>query len=113
MPKLSGISLLRALPHPPAVIFTTAYTEYALEGFELEAVDYLLKPISFERFLAVNKAQQFIVAQEAPEGRRLSSSAGGPETLSGTTGGDYVPGGIRRLCKKVHTEKKLYVPKTT
>ncbi len=57
MPKLSGISLIRSLLKPPEVIFTTAYPEFAVEGFELEAIDYLLKPFSFERFLkAVNKA---------------------------------------------------------
>ena len=50
MPELSGISLVKALPHPPLVIFTTAYPEYAVEGFDLEAVDYLVKPISLERF---------------------------------------------------------------
>jgi DNA-binding LytR/AlgR family response regulator len=57
LPKLSGINFLKTLPAPPLVIFTTAYPEYAVEGFELDAVDYLVKPISFERFLkAINKA---------------------------------------------------------
>jgi DNA-binding LytR/AlgR family response regulator len=57
MPKLSGISLLKSLPKPPLVIFITAYAEHAVEGFELEAVDYLLKPFSFERFVkAINRA---------------------------------------------------------
>ncbi len=57
MPKLSGMKFYRSLVSPPKVIFTTAYPEYAVEGFEVDAIDYLLKPFPFERFLkAVNKA---------------------------------------------------------
>ena len=56
MPKLTGIGFIKTLAHPPKIIFTTAYKEYAVDAFDLDAVDYLLKPISLERFLkAVNK----------------------------------------------------------
>lgn len=59
MPQLLGTNFIRTLKNPPKVIFTTAYRKYAIEGFELNAVDYILKPISFERFLqAVNKVMQ-------------------------------------------------------
>ena len=61
MPKLSGISFVRNLKNPPLIIFTTAYSEYALEGFELNAIDYLKKPFSFERFCqAFFKAEELI-----------------------------------------------------
>jgi two-component system LytT family response regulator len=56
LPKLKGMAFLKTLSHPPAVIITTAYHQYAVEGFDLNVTDYLLKPIEFERFLvAVNK----------------------------------------------------------
>jgi len=59
MPQLTGIEFLRTLSNPPLVIFTTAYPNYAVEGFELNAVDYLLKPISLDRFVkGVNKAAE-------------------------------------------------------
>ena len=51
MPKLLGTDFIRNLSHPPKIIFVTAYREYAVEGFELDAVDYLVKPVSFERFV--------------------------------------------------------------
>lgn len=61
MPNINGIEMIRSLSNPPFVIFTTASKDHAIAGFELDAVDYLVKPISFERFLkAVNKARNHI-----------------------------------------------------
>jgi DNA-binding LytR/AlgR family response regulator len=61
MPDLSGIQFLKTLKKPPLVVFTTAYSEYALESYDYDAVDYLLKPIEFERFVkAANKAGEML-----------------------------------------------------
>lgn len=61
MPEMTGIEFLKTLSKAPAVIFTTAYERYALEGYELSVIDYLLKPFSFSRFLsAVNKATELL-----------------------------------------------------
>lgn len=66
MPQLTGTEFLKTLSKPPLVIFTTAYANYAVEGFELNAIDYLLKPISLERFMkAVNKAIEQYEMQKA------------------------------------------------
>lgn len=69
MPDLSGMDFVKSLQHPPKVIFTTAYSEYALEGFKVDAVDYLLKPIGYSDFLkATQKAKtRFFSAPTAPE----------------------------------------------
>ena len=59
MPDISGIDFLKSLSHPPMIIFTTAYSEHAVQSFELDAIDYLLKPFSLSRFLkACNKANE-------------------------------------------------------
>lgn len=61
LPKLKGLDFIKTLHHPPQIILTTAYHQYALEGFELEVVDYLLKPIEFSRFLkAVNRVSRIL-----------------------------------------------------
>ncbi len=68
MPKLTGIDFIKTSPALPAVIFTTAYPEYAIEGYELDILDYLLKPVSFNRFLkAALKAQEFLGARTRHE----------------------------------------------
>ncbi len=68
MPKITGIEFLRASPSLPPAIMTTAYTEYAIEGFELDVLDYLVKPFSFERFLkACNKARDFYELRRRPD----------------------------------------------
>lgn len=70
MPEITGIDFLKSLKDPPMVIFTTAYQDYAVEGFELNAIDYLLKPFSYDRFAkAVKKAEELSKLKEEHEQR--------------------------------------------
>lgn len=74
MPRITGLDFFKSLPHPPPVIFTTAYPQFALEGFEVNALDYLVKPFSFERFLkAALKAKEFYEVRETNQGNTASS----------------------------------------
>ena len=74
MPQITGIDFVKSLSNPPVIIFTTAYADYAVEGFELSATDYLLKPISMDRFMqAVNKAEVEIERRNADSNGNESS----------------------------------------
>jgi DNA-binding LytR/AlgR family response regulator len=78
MPDISGIQLLKSLHHKPLVIFTTAFSKYATDGFDLDVIDYLLKPYSFERFLkAVNKVHEYIDLRD-----RASNQANAKEIVA-------------------------------
>lgn len=110
LPEMSGVSFLRSLVHPPLVIFTTAYSKYAVDGFDLEVVDFLLKPFSFERFLkAVNKAREKFNSENLlPRQSKLSVKSGKriyqlavDDVLFVESTGDYVT----LFC----TDKKLVV----
>ncbi|NOT51038.1 MAG: response regulator transcription factor [Chitinophagaceae bacterium] len=74
MPRITGLDFFKTLQNPPPVIFTTAYPQYALDGFEVNALDYLVKPISFERFLkAALRAKEFYEVRE----KNIAGSASG------------------------------------
>ncbi|MBR9860944.1 response regulator transcription factor [bacterium] len=68
MPEISGLNLIKTLEHKPLFMFTTAYPDYAVEGFELDAIDYLLKPIAFDRFeKAIEKAKEYFQIKQNQE----------------------------------------------
>nr|WP_321356035.1 response regulator transcription factor [uncultured Draconibacterium sp.] len=102
MPQITGIEFLRTLKNPPKVIITTAYREYALEGFELDVVDFLLKPITFERFLkSVNKYYQS-VQDDVPELQPIAST-------NGKTDEAFIYVKENKKVLKVHLNEILYV----
>lgn len=76
MPKITGLDFLKTLKQPPPVIFTTAFPEYALDGYELNALDYLVKPISFDRFLkAAMKAKEYYEVRQKFNSETTGKSA--------------------------------------
>lgn len=102
MPQISGVEFIKALEKPPMFIFTTAYSNYALEGYELNAIDYLLKPISIDRFMkAANKAlSQY-------ELRRREESA--VDTHPGTEGEDFFFVKADKKLVKIKYDEILYI----
>ncbi len=77
MPQISGIDFITSLDNRPLFIFTTAYSQYAVEGFDLNAVDYLVKPIPYHRFIkAVSRAKEFLSKKEKPMEGNVFSSVG-------------------------------------
>lgn len=104
MPQLTGIDFLKTLSKPPLVIFTTAYSNYAIEGFELNALDYLLKPISMERFIkAVNKAADQLELQ------RKESPASNNHHAAGEEGPDYIFVKADKKLVKVNFDEIIYI----
>lgn len=126
MPRISGFELLEVLENPPSIIFTTAYDQYAIRAFELNAIDYLLKPFSKERFLmAINKYRERLRLTAPAENLQKLISEG---TEKGTLNRIVVKSGtdiriiplneIRYLeawddYVKVHTVNDLYLKKQT
>jgi DNA-binding LytR/AlgR family response regulator len=105
MPQLTGIDFLKTLTRPPLVVFTTAYSNYAIEGFELNALDYLLKPISLERFMkAVNKAVDQIELQ-----RRETPVGAGSHSSAEEEGPDYIFVKADKKLVKVNFNEVIYI----
>ncbi len=106
MPQLTGIDFLKTLSKPPLVIFTTAYSNYAVEGFELNALDYLLKPISLERFMkSVNKAAEQIDLLR----KEGSSPASSEDSSSGGDSGEYIFVKADKKLVKVNFQEIIYI----
>jgi len=105
MPQLTGTDFLRSLAHPPEVIFTTAYSNYAVDGFELNAIDYLLKPISLDRFLkATNKAIEQINLKK----KQASGTAGGSEGAQ-ESNPDFIFVKADKKLIKINFEDVVYI----
>lgn len=114
MPRLSGISFVKSMQEPPAIVFITAYPEYAVEGFEVEAVDYLLKPCSFERFLkAVNKVEARLSAAQGQKGEAGHLVVKADKKLHRIDFGEILFFGSIGDYVKVHTTDKVLITNDT
>ncbi len=98
MPELTGLEFLRSMKSPPKIIFTTAHREYAADGFELDAVDYLLKPVSFERFL--KSLEKFYKLCE-PDYKVFSANQSGEN--------DFIYVKENKRAVKIHFNEILYI----
>lgn len=80
MPKLNGLELIESIKNPPLVVFTTAYREFAIKAFDLDAIDYLLKPISLTRFLkTISKANKYLKGQQNETNNEVPASSKGSQ----------------------------------
>ncbi len=102
MPVLTGIELLRTMKHPPAVIFTTAYREYAVESYEFDAIDYLVKPITFGRF--VKSVDKFLATMEQQPAATISVA-----TTSATPQASSIFVNVNKKYVKVIYDDILYI----
>ncbi len=99
MPKILGTDFLRNLSHPPKVIFVTAYRDYAVDGYDLDAVDFLVKPVSFERFLkAITKVQ-----------RMMGQETASPANNNNSNTEAFVYLKVDRIMQKVFVDDILYI----
>ena len=107
MDDLTGIDLVKMLKNPPITIFTTAYSEYALEGYELDIIDYLVKPISFHRFCkAIDKAIE-LIKYKTVEKEDLKRTMTAVETVTKTK--EYIFIKTNRKLVKVHYADILFI----
>ncbi len=103
MPELSGIQLLKSLPTRPLVVFTTAYPEFGAESYDFDAIDYLLKPVKYERFLkAVNKAREY-----SGHGSAIHPDPIEKEASAKTTEYILIKNGTQ--VNKIRTDQILYI----
>ena len=103
MPLLSGLEFLKSIKDPPAIVITTAYREYAVEGFEFEVIDYLVKPVPFSRFM---KAIEKVMKGGGPAGNRTPAEG---MAAAGTAGSEYLFLKVDRKFIKVLIKDILYI----